>query len=416
MDNSETKWEIQNELWKSRLATLASETQLSPELIEKSRHTLIDYFGEEWLKEMHSKNKEFSPSQATGIVGVVTNPMDNHGVEVVELAKYLNAVKDQDNFADIITKLKNADDYKAIRLNLAVGYRLKNAGWKNIYVEPEVGDISGELFGKKYVIECSVITPPNPASKYTHEIFRSIYKFLKKNDFAAWIHVQFNKDFKTVPIANVINAIKELNYRFAGSDKPAETLTDEFNITETLIDEKVKSLLKREREKEENSLTEIGYRIAMVRPAIAGDLHSVDPDDPTQVDSGSITFGGVHKYNNDKSTAERIKTKIKNKKSQTANLPSGTRRMFVFMAHGMVDQEDWSELGNTIAKSTDSSDNLDAILFMDRRRHEIDGKLRFPSAQVHFFTKNYRLTALEASFRNMKAFEQSDWIEAEEEQ
>lgn len=109
-------------------------------------------------------------------------------------------------------------------------------------------------------------------------------------------------------------------------------------------------------------------------------------------------------------TADRIKGKIKNKKSQTANLPNGTRRIFVLMAHGKVDQEDWNELGQTIVNATSRTDNLDAVLFLDRRRQEYKGKIRFPSAQVHFFTKPYRMTALEASFVKMKEFENSDWI------
>lgn len=215
-----------------------------------------------------------------------------------------------------------------------------------------------------------------------------------------------------MPVNNVIDAVKELNYRFGQNPEPVETLTDDFNMTECYLDDRVKSILQAEREKEDG-LTEIGYRIAMIKPAIPGDMHSVDPDDPSQVDDGTITFGGLHKFNGNKTTVDRIKSKIKNKKSQTANLPSGTRRMFVFMAHGKVDEENWSELGRAIMGSTSSGDNLDAVLFMDRRRQEFEGKIRFPSAQIHFFTKPYRLRALEASFKKMKDFEESDWIDEE---
>ena len=411
MSDADKKWQEQNTSWEGRYKHLANETSLDEELIRKSREKLIAYFGEEWLKDKYSKQKKFSPNNPTGIVGRVTNPMDNHGVEVVELAKYLDAVNAQDNFSAVITKLKNASDYEAIRLNLAVAYRLINSGWENVYVEPEVGDVSGELFGKKYVVECSVITPPNPASNYAHEVFNSAYKYLKKNRNPVWVHIQFNKNFRLVPVKKVTDAVKELNYRFTENPKePVETSSDDFNMTEIYLDSKVKSILQTEREKEINSLTEIGYRISRITPAIPGDLHSVNPDDPSQIDDGTITFGGMHKFNNDKTTADRIKTKIKSKKSQTANLSSGTRRMFVFMAHGKVDEENWSELGKTIVSSISPADNLDAVVFMDRRRQEFEGKLRFPSAQIHFFTKPYRLRALEASFGKMKEFEQSNWI------
>lgn len=409
MSDTQDKWNKQNELWERRLSTLSKETLIEESLIRKSREKLITYFGETWLMDRYSKLKVYSPSISTGIVGVITNPMDNHGVEVVELAKYLVSVENQDNFKEIITKLKNASDYEAIRLNLAIGYRLKKAGWENIYVEPSIGDIEGKLFGKRYVVECSVITPPNQSTGYTHEIFRSAYKYLKKNKYPAWIHIKFNKDFRTVPIGKVIEAIKELNYRFAKNAETVETQSDDFSMTETYLDDRVKKVLETEREKEDG-LTEIGYRIATIKPKIPGDLHSVDPDDPNQVDDGTITFGGLKDFSKDKTTADRIKGKIKNKKSQTANLPIGTRRIFVLMAHGKVDQENWNELGQTVVNATSPSDNLDAILFLDRRRQEYKGKIRFPSAQVHFFTKPYRMTALEASFMKMKEFENSDWI------
>ncbi len=409
MSDIHKKWDEQHAAWSRRLGALSKETLIDQMLIQQSREKLIGYFGEEWLKGAYPKLKAYVPGASNGIVGVITNPMDNHGVEVVEMAKYLDVVKNQNNFEDIITKLKNPSDYEAIRLNLAVAYRLRHSGWKNIYAEPVVGDVEGELFGKKYVVECSVITPPNPASNYTHEIFRSVHKYLNVNKHPAWIHVQFNKDFKTVPLSKVIEAIKEMNYRFAPKGETVETLTDEFNMTETYLDKKVRNILLSEREKEEG-LTEIGYRIARIKPRIPGDPHSVDPDGPNQVDDGTITFGGLAKFDSDKTTADRMKRKIKNKKSQTASLPKGTRRVFVFMAKGKVEQENWQELKSTILHATSPSDNLDAVLFMDRRRQEFGGKIRFPSAQVHFFTKPYRLRALEASFKKMEEFENSDWI------
>lgn len=409
MSTAESKWEEQNKSWEKRYSVLAEETSLDEALIRVSREQLITYFDEEWLKEAYSKQKAYSPGDPTGIVGVITNPMDNHGVEVVELAKYLKAVEGQDNFLEIITKLKSTSDYEAIRLNLAVAYRLMHSDWENVYVEPAIGDVEGTLYGKKYVVECSVIMPPNPSSKYTNEIFRSVYKTLKQNKMPVWIHAKFTKDFKAVPLKSVIEAVKELNKRFLIENKPVETQTKEFSMTACLLDGRVKQVLEEQRSKEDG-ITEIGFRIAMATPKISGDVHSVDLDDPNQIEDGTITFGGLSEYAKDKTTSERLKTKIRDKKEQTSDLPSGTKRLFVFMAKGKVEDDDWRELGQVVKKSTSPSDNIDAVLFIDRRRQEFEGKLRFPSGQVHIFTKPYRLTALEASFRKMKAFEESDWI------
>jgi hypothetical protein len=358
---------------------------------------------------MYARQKSYSPGNPAGIVGVITNPMDNHGVEVVELAKYLKAVEQQDNFNEIITKLKNNSDYEAIRLNLAVAYRLSHSGWEEIYVEPEIGDVQGVLFGKKYAVECSVIIPPSPSSKYTNEIFRSVHKNLSNNKLPVWIHVKFNQDFRNIALSRVIEAVKELNIRFLNQQKPVETQTKEFSMTATLLDERVRRVLEEQRNLEDG-ITEVGFRIAMAQLKIPGDIHSVDPEDPNQIDGGTITFGGLSEYSNDKTTGERLKTKIKSKKSQTAKLPKGTRRIFVFMADGKVESDDWDELGKIVVNSTSPDDNIDAVLFIDRRRQEFEGKLRFPSGQVHFFTKPYRLTTLEASFSKMKEFEESDWL------
>jgi hypothetical protein len=409
MSNAENKWQEQNKSWEKRFPVLAKETSIDEALIRADREQVILYFGEDWLREAYSKQKAYSPGEPTGIVGVITNPMDNHGVEVVELAKYLKAVEGQDNFSEIITKLRSTSDYEAIRLNLAVAYRLMHSDWENVYVEPAVGDVEGTLYGKKYVVECSVIMPPNPSSKYTNEIFRSVYKTLKQNKIPVWIHVKFNVDFKTIPLKNVIEAVKELNKRFLVENKPVETQTKELSMTACLLDGRVKQVLEEQRIKEDG-ITEVGFRIAMATPKIPGDVHSVDLDDPNQIEDGTITFGGLSEYAKDKTTSERLKTKIRDKKEQTSDLPSGTKRLFVFMANGKVEDDDWRELGQVVKKSTSPSDNIDAVLFIDRRRQEFEGKLRFPSGQVHIFTKPYRLTALEASFRKMKAFEESDWI------
>lgn len=409
MSTAENKWQEQNKSWEQRLPVLAEETSIDESLIKTSREQLIVYFQEDWLREAYSKQKAYSPGEPTGIVGMITNPMDNHGVEVVELAKYLKAVENQDNFTEVITKLKSTTDYEAIRLNLAVAYRLIQSDWENVYAEPAVGDIEGTLYGKKYVVECSVIMPPNPSRKYTNEIFRSVYKTLKQNKIPVWIHAKFNKDFKDIPLKNVIEAIKELNKRFIAENKIVETQTKEYSMTACLLDERVKQVLEEQRSKEDG-LTEVGFRIATAKPKIPGDIHSVDPDDPNQLEDGTITFGGLSDYAKDKTTGERLKTKIRDKKEQTSGLPRGTKRLFVFMANGKVEDDDWRELGQVVKKSTSPDDNIDAVLFIDRRRQEFEGKIRFPSGQVHIFTKPYRLTALEASFKKMKAFEESDWI------
>ena len=92
-------------------------------------------------------------------------------------------------------------------------------------------------------------------------------------------------------------------------------------------------------------------------------------------------------------------------------MPNGVRRMFIFMSNSMVEDEDWNVIGKAFAKDIKPEDNIDAVIFVDRRHATVGGKLRYPSGQIHFFTTKSRVPYLERSFSAIKSFENSNWLE-----
>jgi len=405
------KWDEQDTAWNKHLKDLAEEVDIPAELIWSSRQQLITIFGQEWLEAELAKHKIASHLKDTGVVGVITNPIVNNAVGVVELAKYLQSLSHQPNFNQIVVKLKNASDYQAIRLNLAVGYRLKNIGWEDVFVEPELGDVEGIYNGQKYIVECAMFSPPAPIKKYLQGLFDSFYKYLKKNSHRTWLHVEFLKNPTEINQAELIKDIKTANYKFAPSGEFVEIKADGYIVTVQQLTAENIELLESDREKEEDSLVDIGYHLANHKPNTPGDIYSVDLDDKSkQTDVGYVTFGGVRKNSDKKSTEDQLRAKIKSKKEQTKNHPETTRRMFVFQAEGMVEKEDIHSIGEVVRSSIKPGDDIDDVIILDRRHQTAFGKLRYPSGQYHILTASQRVPYLEKMVTDMKEFEYSDWV------
>jgi hypothetical protein len=156
---------------------------------------------------------------------------------------------------------------------------------------------------------------------------------------------------------------------------------------------------------------DIGYHLANHTPKTPGDVYSVDIDDKSkQTNVGYVTFGGVRKNSDKKSTEDQLRAKIKGKKEQTKNRPATTRRMFVFQAEGMVEKEDIHSIGEVVKNSIKPSDDIDDVIILDRRHQTAFGKLRYPSGQYHILTASERVPHLEKMVSDMRKFEYSDWV------
>lgn len=402
-----SSWEEQESYWNKHLDRLANEVKIDAFLIWDARKQLIVIFGEEWLKDSYKKLSKGNPTDEKGIVGVVSNPIVNNAVAVVELAKYLREFSGQPNFNEIVTKLKNAKDFKAIRLNLAFAYRMAKSGAKDVYVEPEIGDIEATISDQQYVIECSMIVPPMNNSNFANELFKRVINQVKYGDKPTWIDVTFNEYPQPSDLPLIVKTIKEAQYAYSKSMDTVERKEKPFTVKVTeASQEDIDSLP----QKMKDEVWDFGFKIAMHQPKTPGDIYSVDLDEEPASHDGLFTIGKLINDEAAKSTRDRLRTKLKAKKAQTKQIPDTKRRMYVFMSNGMVEDDDWNELAKTFANDVKPTDNIDAVIFTDRRHHTYNDKLRYPSGQIHFYTSGKRVPHLEKLCEDMKQFEESDWI------
>lgn len=402
-----SSWDEQENYWNKHLERLANEVKIDASTIWDARKQLIVIFGEEWLKDSYKKLSNSNPTDEKGVVGVISNPIVNNAVAIVELAKYLREFSGQSNFNEIVTKLKNAKDFKAIRLNLAFAYRMAKSGAKDVYVEPAIGDIEATILNQEYVIECSMIVPPMKNSNFAYELFKRVINQVKYGDKPTWIDVSFNEYPQPSDLPSIVKSIKEAQYEYSKSNDSVERKEKLFTVKVTeASQEDIDSLPK----KMEDEVWDFGVKIPIHQPKSPGDIYSVDFDEEPTSHDGLFTIGGLINDEAAKSTRDRLRTKLKDKKAQTKQISASKRRMYIFMSNGKVEDDDWNELAKTFANDVKPTDNIDAVIFTDRRHQTYDDKLRYPSGQIHFFTSGKRVPHLEQLCEAMKQFEMSDWI------
>ncbi len=78
-------WDEQEGYWNRHLDRLAKEVKIDSAKIWDARKQLVVIFGDSWLREAYIVSSRGKHSDEKGVVGLVTNPIVNHAVEIVEL-------------------------------------------------------------------------------------------------------------------------------------------------------------------------------------------------------------------------------------------------------------------------------------------------------------------------------------------
>ena len=399
------EWDRQEWLWNKHLDRLANIVKIDAAKIWDARKQLIVVFGEEWLIKSQKALFRGNPITEKGVVGLITSPIENSAVEVVELAKYLKEFSNQGNFDEIVDKLRNASDFEAIRLNLAFAYRLSQSGAKDVYVEPPIGDIEAKISDQEYVVECSMIKPPQGDLIFANELLRSVLGEIRSGGCATWIDIEFKSIPKADQLSTVIKLVKKCNSQFLKTKGPAIEETSELRL---VVKEANKLDIDSLPGKMEDEVWDFGFSVPNYLPRSPGDIYSVNFDEPPVRYDGMLTISGL--INNDglKSIYERLEMKLKKKRRQTKSVHPSKRRMFVFMSDKKVEDANWERIGKLFAEKQAWGNNIDAIIFVDRRHQTANDKLRYPSGQIHF--SRTRLPHLDDLLASMKDFECSDWI------
>ncbi len=284
---------------------------------------------------------------------------------------------------------------------------MARSGAQDIYVEPDIGDIQATVGGIEYVIECSMIVPPLNESNFANEVFRSVLNQIRHGNAMTWIDVTFHKYPHPNDISKVVKSIKEAHFKFDKVQSEVIDVNSDYTVkVSAALQQDMDNLSK----KMADGVWDFGYKMVMHSPKTPNDIYSVDLDEPPTAEKGLFTISGLINNQEKKTTRERLRAKLKQKKSQTKNVPAPKRRMYIFMSDGKVENDDCNDIARTFSNDVKPTDNIDAIIFTDRRHQTYANKLRYPSGQVHFYTTDKRVPHLEQLCLSMKQFEMSDWI------
>jgi len=401
-------WEQQEDFWNYYANKLANEAGLDEQKILESRQQLLVAFGPDWVKSQYensSGKSKVPPNHGFGVVGMLTNPIINNAVGATELAKYLIEFRGQPNFQEIITKLKNPSDFEAIRLNLAFAYRLKKAGWSDVVVEPPLGDVQGKVGGKDYIVECSMISPPNVHEYVANRILTSLSGSLKHGKEAIGLQLTFKSRPSEEELNNLVSLAKKSRFDLSKTHEPQE-------FTTPIADGKVYEMTVEEaNQPPDESGWDIVWIIEMGRPKRPGDVYSVDLDKPNKQTEGKIYINGLSEQYLTKTIPEQLEEKLRSKRKQTHSVADDQKRLFVFMSPTFIEKEDWEALNKRFKPTFYKRDNIGGIIFVDRRNHVNGGKNRYPYAQIHFLNNTSPIPELGATFIALEKFERSNWLE-----
>lgn len=411
-------WDQQEEFWNSRYSELAKELGISTNLLINSRTVLIGAFGLDWLRnDYDSRNKSGNSGLhemlKPSITKIITNPIVNSAISIVEMAKYLDSFKDEAQIGEVITMLKNKEQFEATRLSLAFAYRLKKTGFDEIALEPVTtrgkGDIFGSFQGQQFLFECSIIEDSNLSRIFSDNLTRRLGKAIKDSVLSVGIEVTFIRKVDQKGIDQTIKVIRDARHTF-GQQMPSSLKDVPYSCSSA------EGRVFRLSEKELLDIPDLkkwdfAQALSYAKPKEQDNIYTIDLDDKTTSPRvGMIFVRGLDPTKGQKPFYERMKTKIETKRVQTHGVSEEYKRVFIIMTEQRVESFDWGEIGKKLTPSLKSRPNIAGIIFVDRRQTNLDKKIRYAYPQIHFMNPFHQAVELEKSFPRLKDFERSDWL------
>jgi len=409
-------WGEVEDLWQRRFGLLAKESGLPVDVIIDSRLQLLSAFDDDWLKKDYRRGQRkdkytlgeiLSPS----ITKMLSNPVVNNAVQIVELAKYLSELRNQPNINEIIVMLRNKSQFEATRLNLAISYRFLKVGFENLVVEPEIprgkGDIQCSYKGDSFIVECSILVEDNLERYFTDLLVLRIEKGIKDKVLEVGIEIEFSKRVNNQSIDETIEQIRKARHKYGRKENVGQWKGASF--ISSVAKGRIFKLSATDRTtKPDMRKWDVVLGLAFRTPKEKGNIYSINLD--KQMRTGMIFLKGLRPKKRPKSLYERVKKRIESKRSQTHGLDKEFRRLFVFMTEKRVESFDWSKIWDGIRPSFKAKNNIAGMLFVDRRQTILDGKIRYAYPQILFHNPYFPSVGLEKSFPKLEKLERSDWI------
>lgn len=411
-------WDQQEDFWNTRYAQLAKELGISMDLLTTSRAVLISAFGLEWLKsDYESRNKSGDAGMHVmlrpSITKMITNPIVNSAISIVEMTKYLDCFKNQSAINDVITMLKSKDQFEPTRLSIAMAYRLSRIGFDGLVLEPTTtrgkGDILGSFQGQNFLFECSIVEDSDLPKIFSDNLTSRLDKAIKDKVLNVGIEVNFLKKVEQKDIDQTIETIRKARYAF-GQQNPSKLLDVPFSSSVA------EGRIFRLSEEELSGVPDMkkwdfSQALSYATPAEEGNIYTIDLDDKTKSPRvGMIFVKGLEPVKEQKSFYDRLKDKIESKRVQTHGLPEDHKRIFVIMTEQRVESFNWSEIWKKLEPSMKSRPNIAGVIFVSRGQSVLDKKIRYVYPQIHYPNPYHRSPELENTFLPLKKFERSDWL------
>ena len=416
MENRGYSWEEQERFWTQRYELLSEESGIPIDLIIESRRQILVAFGQKWLRREHEASRKKGKKLlleilAPSIVGLVTNPIVNSAVQLVELAKYLSALKDQPKLDTVLTMLKNKDQFESTRLTVAMAYRFQKVGFEQVLLEPDVprgrGDFQGMFLGQNFLVECSMLREDNIEQKFSDQLTSRLERTIKDQLLNVGIEVEFNSKVNPKSLDETIEKIREARHTFGRQKDP--TNLEDVQFKSSVSTGRIFKLSDQQR-KETPDLKKWDFVIGLTHtvPKEAGNVYSIEIGSQTR--TGMIFVKELWPEREQKSLYERVKEKIETKVVQTHGVDPATKRIFVVMSERPVEHSDWNQIWKSILPSIKIRPSITGMWFVDRRTTNLDGKLRYAYPQILFQNPYQNTPQLAELFPKLEALERSDWI------
>ena len=146
--------------WKSWAAERAADLQIDLTKLLTAHDIVCGAFGAAWLNEQAARlgSSGRTVADAHPIYRELTASTDTAVVEICELAEYLVTFKDDPTLPEVIKDLRS-DKYASTRFELAMAYRLKQAG-AVVELQPlterGAADFAATISQKRFVVEGSI--------------------------------------------------------------------------------------------------------------------------------------------------------------------------------------------------------------------------------------------------------------------
>lgn len=213
---------MQIELTTKYAEHILREFQICDGLIKRTIEIIRENFGDKWLMELKERSQKEAKKPDIMLYkhpiydGMLSGVFNQLTLRLIELAMYIQALKDQDNFKAIIDGLKNTAAFDDFFYQLKISNRLLAID-PELELEKSIGsyppDCVFSLNGESTLIEASLIDSSENYIRnktITNNLIQNGSRLLKKYKTRAFIYIKLKNPELTKYYQQIIKNIEEI--------------------------------------------------------------------------------------------------------------------------------------------------------------------------------------------------------------